>query len=149
MTINFRNFAQESVSTFHKVLKSFFVNNFISGGEIVEKAFELFIKLRTRFKEGHYNLRKWKTNSAQLNDLIYNGNKEIHTIDNNTPKKVLSVTWDNKTGTLIYDFSDLIKEAKLLTPTKRNVLKVLSSFYNPMCLIQPMIIGLNILIQHL
>ena len=50
--------------------------------------------------------------------------KEIHTTDENTPKKVSGVTWTNKTDTLIYDFSDSIKEAKLLKPTKRNLLKI-------------------------
>ena len=49
----------------NKALKSFFVDDFISGGESVEKAFELFIKLRNRFKEGHFYL--WETNSEQLN----------------------------------------------------------------------------------
>ena len=58
----------------NKALKSFFVDDFISEGKGVEKAFELFIKLRNRFKEGHFNLRKWKTNSAHSNDLIYNAN---------------------------------------------------------------------------
>ena len=81
--------------------------------------------------------------------MIYNENKEIHTTDNSTPKKVLGVTWNNKTDTLIYGFSDLIKEAKLLKPTKRNVLKILSSFYEPMGLIQPIIIGLKILMQNI
>ena len=63
--------------------------------------------------------------------MIYNENKEIHTTDNNTPKKVLGVTWNNKTDTLIYDFSDLITEAKLLTPIKRNVLKIYHHFTTP------------------
>ena len=81
--------------------------------------------------------------------MIYNENKEIHTTDNNKPKKVLDVTWNNKTDTLIYKFLDLIKEAKLLKPTKRNVLKILSSFYEPMGLIQPIIIGLKILMQNI
>ena len=77
--------------------------------------------------------------------MICNENKEIHATDNNTSKKVLGVTWNNKADTLISDFLDLIKEAKLLKPTKRNVLKILSSFYDPMGLIQPIIIGLKIL----
>ena len=133
----------------NKTLKSFFVNIFISGDESVKKAFELFIRSPNRFKEGNFNWRKWKTNSAQLNDLIYNENKEIHTSYNNTPEKVLSMTWNNKRDTLIYDFSDLVKEAKMLAPTKRNVLKILSSFYNPMGLIQPIITGLKILMQNI
>ena len=41
----------------NKALKSFFVDDFISGEESVEKAFELFIKLSNRFKEGHLKLR--------------------------------------------------------------------------------------------
>ena len=59
------------------------------------------------------------------------------------------MTWNNKRDTLIYDFSDLIKEAKMLTPTKRNVLKILSSFYNPMSLIPLIILGLKILMQYI
>ena len=80
--------------------------------------------------------------------MICNENKEIHTTDNNTSKKVLGVTWNNKVDTLISDFLDLIKEAKLLKPTNRNVLKILS-FYDPMGLIQPIIIGLKILMQNI
>ena len=62
--------------------------------------------------------------SAKLNDLIYNENKEIHAANNNTPKKVLGVAWNNKADTLICGFSDLIKEVRKLTPRKRNVLKI-------------------------
>ena len=39
--------------------------------------------------------------------------------------KILGVTWENKEDTLIYDSSELIREAKALKPTKRNVLKIL------------------------
>ena len=46
---------------------------------------------------------------AQLNDLIYSKNKEIHATDNNSPKKLLCVTWNNKMDTFIYDFANLIK----------------------------------------
>ena len=35
-----------------------------------------------------------------------------------------------------------------MAPTKRNGLQILSSFYDPMCLIQPIIIGLKILMQN-
>ena len=59
------------------------------------------------------------------------------------------MTWNNKTDTLIYDFLDLIKEAKLLKPTKRNVLNILSSFYDSLGLTQPIIIGLKILMQSI
>ena len=56
--------------------------------------------------EGHFNLRKWNANSAQLTDLSYSGNKELHATDSNTPEKVLGLALNSKTDTLIYDFSD-------------------------------------------
>ena len=39
--------------------------------------------------------------------------------------------------------------AKLLTTTKRNILKAVTSFHDPLGHIQPVIIGLKILIQNL
>ena len=47
----------------NKTLKSFFFfffDDFISEEGSVEMAFQLFLKLRNCFKEGHFNLRKWK-----------------------------------------------------------------------------------------
>ena len=43
-------------------------------GKVLKRRLNYLCKLRNRFKEGHFNLRKWKTNGAQLNDLIYNEN---------------------------------------------------------------------------
>ena len=60
---------------------------------------------------------------------------------------MLGVVWNNKRDILIYDFSELIKEAKTLIPTKRNVLRILSSFFDPLGSTQPVIIGLKILMQ--
>ena len=57
-----------------KVLSSFFVDDFIGGEESVAKAFELFKKLRIRFLEGHFLLRKWKTNNLELRNLITHNN---------------------------------------------------------------------------
>ena len=57
-----------------KALSSFFVDDFIGGEESVAKAFELFKKLRIRFLEGHFLLRKWKTNNLELRNLITHNN---------------------------------------------------------------------------
>ena len=32
--------------------------------------FELYQKLKTRFREGGFNMRKWASNSEELNELI-------------------------------------------------------------------------------
>ena len=53
----------------------------------INKSCKMISFSHLNFKEGHFNLQKWKTNSAQLNDQIYNENKEIHTKDKQTKKR--------------------------------------------------------------
>ena len=82
----------------------------LAEGKVLKRRLN-YLLLHNCFKERHFHLRKWKTNSAQLNDLIFIMKLKKYVItDNNAPKEVLGVTWNNKTDTLIYDFLDLIKE---------------------------------------
>ena len=46
-------------------------------------------------------------------------------------KRVLGVKWDTESDSFIFQFDDLIKLAKSLKPTKRNILKVVRLFMIP------------------
>ena len=94
-----------------KVLSSFFVDDFIGGEESVAKAFELFKKLRIRFLEGHFLLRKWKTNSLELRNLI-NHNNSGNEDPVNKVEKVLEIPWDNDEDILVYDFKTITLSGK-------------------------------------
>ena len=192
------------------VLDSFYVDDFVGGAETIEQAIELLKKLKLRFFEAHFYLRKWKTNNSELRNFInelstheINATKEhtsnerkestqgiatkqkkhlttmekddetkkeninetkgekIHTTKErdqlsinkeNTKEsfdKTLGIIWDNEKDVFVFDFSQLVQEGKKLEPTKRNVLKILSSFYDPIGLIQPIIISLKILMQRI
>ena len=130
-----------------KVLSSFFVDDFIGGEESVAKAFELFKKLRIRFLEGHFLLRKWKTNNLELqNPITHNNSGNEDTV--NKAEKVLGIPWDSDKDILVYDFKAIMKDAHKLKPTKRNLLKIVSSFYDLIVLIQPILISLKMLLQE-
>ena len=130
-----------------KVLSSFFVDDFIGGEESVPKAFELFKKLRIRFLEGYFLLRKWKTNNLELQNLItHNNSGNEDTV--NKADNVLGIPWVSDKDILVYDFKDIMKDAHKSKPTKRNLLKIVSSFYDPIGLIQPIIVNLKILLQE-
>ena len=70
------------------------VDYFIGGEESVTKAFELLKKLCIRFLEGHFLLRKQKTNNLELRNLIiqHNLGKE-NTV--NKVEKFLGIPWDS------------------------------------------------------
>ena len=131
-----------------KVTKSFYVDDCISGENSIEKALELYKQLKMRFLEGLFHLRKWRTNDPDLR-------QKINTIENNesptesTPDKILGIIWDENSDTLKFDLKEIIETACSNIPTKRNILSILSSFYDPLALIQPIIISLKVLFQDI
>ena len=124
-----------------KVKNSFYVDDFSGGDDSFENCFELFKKLKLRFAEGFFNLRKWRTNNEKLRKLISENINEIN------PQKILGVLWDEINDTLIFDFFEICKLSKTLLPTKRNILKILAMFFDPIGVLQPLIINLKILFQ--
>lgn len=126
------------------VLSSFFVDDFVGGEKNVDEAFDLFKKLQLRFLEGHFWLRKWRTNNAELRKRI-NGVSECKS----SREKILGLLWNDDTDELIFDFTELLETAKTLAPTKRNVLKIIASFYDPLGLLQPMVSSMKILLQQI
>ena len=63
-----------------EVLESFYVHDFSGGANAIEGTFELFKKLKIRFLEGSFNLRKWRANESNLREqykwLQLNSNPE-------------------------------------------------------------------------
>ena len=130
-----------------KVMKSFYVDDCISGESSTEKAFQLFKKLKTRFLEGLFCLRKWRTNDPDLRQQIYSI-EETEPIES-SQEKILGIVWDENADIFKFDLSELIEAASAKKPTKRNILSILSSFYDPLGLIQPIIVSLKLLFQNI
>ena len=69
-------------------------------------------------------------------------------IQNNDKAKVLGIEWDTINDYLIYFFEDLVERFKSVLPTKRSILGITAKFYDPVGLIQPVIIKLKLLFQE-
>ena len=87
-----------------KIENSFYVDNFSGGDTSFETALELYKKLRVRFAEGYFNIRKWRTNVANLKKLI------SETAQNDIkPEKILGVLWDEIDDTFTFDFKENVE----------------------------------------
>ncbi|XP_028409306.1 uncharacterized protein LOC114531905 [Dendronephthya gigantea] len=102
-----------------KLQESFYVDDLVSGESTVEKTFELYDKAKTRMAQGGFRLRKWLTNSEVLRSKL-----EIH-------EKI-------RVG----------EKAETLSPTKRNLLSILASLFDPLGIISPLIVSAKILFQE-
>jgi len=52
------------------VVRALYVDDFASGKDSVKDGFELHRKLKSRFREGGFNTRKWTSNNQELTELI-------------------------------------------------------------------------------
>ena len=63
------------------------------------------------------------------------------------PEKILGVLWDEIDDTFIFDFKEIVELSQTLPATKRNILKVLAMFLDPIGILQPLVIDSKILFQ--
>ena len=156
--------------------KSFYVDDLLTGECNDEKALAIYQRAKKLMAEGGFNLRKWKTNSPELQREIaesesvaksiseQNVNKDddesyakanTQGLSSNTPidedifVKVLGMNWNTHTDEIIFSFSSLSKYASSLPLTKRSVLKVTAKIYDPMGFLSPLTVEMKILFQEL
>ena len=92
----------------------FYVDDFSVGDTSFETAIELYQKLAVRFGEGYFNLRKWRTNDANLRKII------TETAQNDIkPEKILRVIWDEIDDIFIFDFKEIVELSETLSATKK------------------------------
>ena len=93
------------------------------------KVFHDFAK--NSMKEAGLELRKWGSNSLELQNYM-NGSD----CPERPEKKILGITW-NHDDEFVCDFSKVVEEALKLPLTKRNILRIGASFFDPRGLIAP------------
>ena len=127
-----------------KVLRHFYDDDFNCRVESYEQGVELYKKVKSRFMEGYFNVRKWRASNNNLQEFI-NRQEQSKSSD----EKVLGIHWNENTDVFVINLNDYINEAEKLAPTKRNVLKIIAGFYDPIGFIQPIIVSLKILFQEI
>ena len=109
--------------------------------------------MKVRFLEANFNVRKWRTNDEDLCKLInlyeknegVNSGVEMNNVSSINNHKVLGLYWDHKKDIISLKTNEVFKE--VIIPTKRNILSVIASVYDPLGYLQPILIKLKILFQ--
>ena len=70
MRNHIRKYEQIDPQFVREVIQSLYVEDFASGKNSLEGSFELYQKLKYRFSEGGFNMRKWASNSDKLMEMI-------------------------------------------------------------------------------
>ena len=131
-----------------KLLRCLYIDDLNYSANSKLEGEELYKKAKLRFLEAKFNLRKWRTNNEELRKFIHE--KEIASGDvlGKLGDKVLGIQWDEIKDEMLMDMHLIVEKALSSTPTKRHVLAVICSIYDPLGFLQPIIVSLKIIFQE-
>ena len=121
-----------------QLLRNLYMDDPVKSVENTEKAREFWQEAIRVFKDGGFNLRKFRSNDEDLLREFSDGQvQQIH--------KVLGVSWDLKSDELLPLVDLDVTVPKKLA--KREVLSCLSKIYDPCGLVSPVVTPLKIVVQ--
>ena len=153
-----------------KILESIYVDDVVSGAENEEEAFTMYQRSKAVLHAGGFNLRKFSTNSSMLRERIHQEENAGHSVPASTPhsdetysktmlggaqsiaageQKTLGVKWCVETDHFILDVSEVGRQARSLSPTKRHIVSLVGRIYDPLGFLSPVVIRLKSLFQEL
>ena len=91
-----------------QLAEGFYIDDFTGGAETVEEAFTTYEKAKELMRKGGFNLRKWHTNSADLQQKIDHLENAGLSESTNTLVKILGMSWDTKEDKLSFEFGDVV-----------------------------------------
>ena len=165
-------FSSTYPSLVSSIVQSLYVDDLVCGANDEESAYELFEGAKKILGSGSFNLRKFTTNSVRLQRVIDKAENAPSNSPEKTPhndldetyakatirpncyirpgdQKVLGVCWNVPSDNLLFSFDCLAVLAAKMEPTKRNVVSVVSRFYDPIGLVTPITIRFKTFIQTL
>ena len=102
---------------------------------------------KDRLEVGSFSLRKFTSNSAELEKMV-NKNYGMLTEEHNCllENKILGLKWDKFEDSFAFDFTEIREKFDVLL-TKCHVVKAIASVYDPLGLLNPVVVQMKIFFQ--
>ena len=144
----------------NKIKHSLYVDDLSSGAAKSKEALEFYIQSRLIFQKANMNLRKWKSNSNELmifikkheqvkvlEKLWYENSLLNSSLLDNT--KVLGIPWNTSRDTFIFTIQHLLHDIPPELVTKRPLLQFSASVFDPLRILSPVMLRLQVMFQQL
>ena len=126
------------------ILEAFYVDDLGTSLVSTQDAMDSYWQFKVRLAAGGFNLRKIRTNDQGVRDFI--AAHEVQ-FDDISGTKVLGIKWDEIGDVLIIDMTEFMLNSPTKNFTRRTMLALIASFYDPLGLIQLWVILMKILFQ--
>jgi len=131
------------------ILNDFFMDDLLSGGDTSEDVIQLVSELQSVLAKGKFPLRKWISND---NDVLQSIDDDLKAYDNvwDVPLqdscKALGLRWHPGADVFGYQVNFDIKN---VPATKRSILSVIASLYDPLGLLAPTVVKAKMIMQKI
>ena len=102
------------------------MDDLISGANTIKEVYDFYENAKNCLYEGGFNLRKFNSNSKELEKLVFENYPEDELYSVHQTIKVLGTTWDKSSDVIIYDLNE-IRGKFYDNPTKRTVIQSFAS----------------------
>ena len=149
--LHLQNYGKTNPELVLYILRKLFVDDHIGGSDDGDTGFKRYSDLKKVFLAGGFNLRKWQSNDANLQRLIEKSEAEqgFSYPEDKDESKVLGVMWMKLADELHILTRSVHKSGMNAVFSKRGILSIIASLYDPYGIIAPVIISFKVFFQKL
>ncbi|XP_051159154.1 uncharacterized protein LOC127280291 [Leptopilina boulardi] len=152
---NAKEFEDEYPEAVKAILDNHYVDDYLDSTEDEEKAVTKIKQVIKVHKNGGFEIEKWASNSKKVLSQLGTTSLATGSINLETPDvnihRTLGLIWDPKTDTITFDLSFKRTPKGILNgseiPTKRQMLQLVMSVFDPLGMLSPYHIKAKILLQ--
>ncbi|XP_036329825.1 uncharacterized protein LOC118741965 [Rhagoletis pomonella] len=131
----------------NKVLSDFYMDDVISGADSDEQLQQIYSEVSEILSSAGFELRKWYSNNSEFLKKVPSDDQEKPLRMNDAEIiKTLGIIWEPTSDVFRYDWPELKMDKPV---TKRIVLAEIASLFDPLGLINPIIVKAKIFLQNL
>ena len=148
------DFTYHYIDLVQKFIRDLYMDDTTNTFKDIETAIMFYNKIKMYLSEGRFELKKWETNDSTIRDFLHQNETsyQLNLVENYEKKgirKVLELNWNFQRDEFLFEFQNLVNQANELTCTKRNVLKVGGSFFDPLEPLSPVTLQTNLLFKNI
>ncbi|XP_058817853.1 uncharacterized protein LOC131681159 [Topomyia yanbarensis] len=152
---NAERFATEFPEAVNAIINDHYVDDMLSSVETEQEAIDLAINVRDIHAQGGFKIRGWRSNSSKVLVALHEqqgDEKSLNVTSQFSTEKVLGMWWSSSADTFTFKLptkpdKDLLSGKRV--PTKKEVVRVLMSIFDPLGLLVNVLMYLKILIQEI
>ncbi|XP_053686561.1 uncharacterized protein LOC128736105 [Sabethes cyaneus] len=153
--LNAERFRTQFPEAVEAICKGTYVDDMLYSVETEEEAVRLAQNVRFIYSEGGFEIRGWLSNSKKVVESMGEYGIAAKSLDQNAElatEKVLGMWWDTISDTFTFRTPQRCRPELLSgqqVPTKREVLRILMSVYDPLGLLANVLMYLKVLLQEI